>query len=93
VSAAEAREAAEGASLAETIVRGAHDRLHATGDPRAAQLALIIQLQDLQDLTAKVLGDAIKPEQVSRRQELWDLARQLVAVFHSDDRANGGRRQ
>lgn len=90
MSAADDREAAEGSSLAEIIVRGAHDRLQAAGDPRAAQLALIIQLQDL---TAKVLGDAINPEQLSRRQELWDLARQLVAVFHSDDRANGGRQQ
>lgn len=77
-------------SFAETIVRGAFARLQAAGDPRAAQLAILIQLQDL---TAKVLGDAIKPEQISRRQELWNLARQMVAVFHSDDRANGGQRQ
>lgn len=84
------REGADGASFAEAIVRAAYGRLHAAGDPRAAQLAILIQLQDL---TAKVLGDAINPEQLSRRQELWDLARQLVAVFHSDDRANGGRQQ
>ena len=84
------REDAGGASYAETIVRGAFARLQAAGDPRAAQLALLIQLQDL---AALAQGDSTNPELLSRRQELWDLARQMVAVFHSDDRRNGGRQQ